>query len=446
MKVLHVPYCYFPDPVGGTEVYVHALAREQKAIGIDAEIAAPSGSNNSYEYSGVFVRRFAISRELNLPQVYGEGDPVAAGSFEVFALAGKPDLVHLHSYTAAVSRLLLHCLKARGIPVVFTFHTPAVSCVRGDLLYRGEGICNGEMRDRDCTICKLQSLGVPPDIGECLARVPPALARQAAYASSLLGKNLATVLEMGRLVEIRNRYTLEFLSGVDRIVAVCDWVRQVLLRNGVNPEKIVTSRQGLTQRVSEVRPGRHIPDRPLRLVYFGRLHNGKGVELLAEAVLKAEAEVTLDVYGTVQDHEGEIIRSRLSVLEARSPRIRVRPPVHTKEVVSILARYHLLAAPSQLMETGPLVIYEAFAAGIPVLGSNIGGIAELVNNGKNGFLVKHDAIGAWIRAIEFLAQNPPVVNRLAANVMSPRSMAEAAQDMNPVYASLVPCETFSLQG
>ncbi len=367
MKVLHVPYCYFPDPVGGTEIYVQALAREQEAIGISAEIAASGDSNATYEDQGIVVRRFAIARELSLPQLYGDGDPVAAESFEAFGMAGKPDVVHLHSYTAAVSALLLRSLKSKGIPVVFTFHTPAVTCVRGDLLYRGESVCDGQIRNRDCTVCKLQSLGVRADLGECLARVPPQLARQAECASGLLRGKLATALQMRRLVEIRNRSILSFLSGVDRIIAVCDWSRQVLIRNGVSPGKVLLCRQGLTQRPRAVRSDLHFPEKPLRIAYFGRLHESKGVELLVEAVLKAEAEVTLDIYGTVQDDNGKAIRGRLSAVAAESPRIRVLAPIAPEDVPAVLTGYHVLAAPSQSMETGPLVIYEAFAAGIPVL-------------------------------------------------------------------------------
>ena len=59
MRVVHVPYCFFPDPVGGTEVYVDALAREQQARGVDTLIAAPGPRDTSYLHDGVAVRRFA---------------------------------------------------------------------------------------------------------------------------------------------------------------------------------------------------------------------------------------------------------------------------------------------------------------------------------------------------------------------------------------------------
>ena len=42
MKVLHVPFGYYPDPVGGTEVYVAELASALRRLGIDSAVAAPA--------------------------------------------------------------------------------------------------------------------------------------------------------------------------------------------------------------------------------------------------------------------------------------------------------------------------------------------------------------------------------------------------------------------
>ena len=62
-------------------------------------------------------------------------------------------------------------------------------------------------------------------------------------------------------------------------------------------------------------------------------------------------------------------------------RVRFLDAIPLGEIVSVLAQYDILVVPSQWLETGPLVVYEAFSAGIPVLGSRLGGIAELVRDG-----------------------------------------------------------------
>ena len=59
---------------------------------------------------------------------------------------------------------------------------------------------------------------------------------------------------------------------------------------------------------------------------------------------------------------------------------------------AFLSRIDVLAVPSQWLETGPLVVLEAFAAGTPVIGSDLGGIRELVSDGRDGLLVPHDDV------------------------------------------------------
>jgi glycosyltransferase involved in cell wall biosynthesis len=436
MKILHVPYCYFPDSVGGTEVYVRALAREQKARGIEVEIAAAASSEATYEHSGVVVRRFATAGKLSLTELYGQGDSIAAESFERLALAGNPDIIHLHSYTPAVSTRLIRKLKVAGAKLIFTFHTPTVSCVRGDLLFFGQTVCSGEMRGYECSACNLQSHGAGPNVSKALAGLPVVASHTAANTVGLLNEKLRTALEMRRIVDLRCSSVREFLVQVDHIVAVCEWIREVLYRNGISDSKVTLSRQGLPH-VSNSPISRRLPDNPLRLVFMGRLHRTKGIEMLADAVMKAKADVILDVYGTVQSEDGRAIHARLSELAAKSPRVRLCSPIAPEQVVETLANYHMLAVPSQWLETGPLVVYEAFAAALPVIGSNLGGIAELVRHGKNGMLLVHDRPEDWVRVIDLLGNSPAMVNRLAANVEAPRTMAHVADDMNGVYSRLV---------
>ncbi len=63
-------------------------------------------------------------------------------------------------------------------------------------------------------------------------------------------------------------------------------------------------------------------------------------------------------------------------------------------MVDTLASYDATVVPSQWLETGPLIVLESFAAGTPVIGSNLGGVAELVSHDRDGWLVPHaDMLG-----------------------------------------------------
>jgi glycosyltransferase involved in cell wall biosynthesis len=79
---------------------------------------------------------------------------------------------------------------------------------------------------------------------------------------------------------------------------------------------------------------------------------------------------------------------------------------------------------------------EAFAAGAPVLGADLGGIAELVTHGVDGLLLPPDDAPAWGRALQRLSQDRELLARLRAGVAPPRTMAAVARDMRELYQSV----------
>ena len=440
MKVIHLPFTYYPDPVGGTEAYVAALIRHMRQHGVNGMVVAPADEPATYSVQGTTVCRLAVSSAgLRLRELYGEGDPRVAEQFARLMDHERPDLVHIHAFTSAISLRLVRMAKQRDLPVVFTYHTPTVSCQRGTLMRWGKAVCDGEMERRRCTQCTLHGLGLNRAASRVLGLLPPALAQRIGVASDQ--SRLWTALRMSELVELRHNATRALLREADKVVALCTWTRELLIRNGVSPVKIVMSRHGLLRR-GHRRPSRcwdRSVGQTLRLVYLGRLHPTKGVELLVRAVrAAANAAVELDLYGIMQGPADEQYGRQLTNLSADDERIRFFEPVPVEQVQTTLERYDMLAAPSQWMETGPLVVLEALQAGIPVLGSALGGIAELVQHGVNGLLVEpYDEVDAWISVLEALVAESGMVGRLAGGVRSPRGMDDVAEEMMVVYESVL---------
>jgi glycosyltransferase involved in cell wall biosynthesis len=472
MKVIQIPFCFSPDAVGGTEVYVASLARLLKdEHGCDVLIAAPGGRSENYTHQDLPVRRFAVSNAVgDVSELYGEGDELAAREFAKILDQERPDIVHLHAFTRGVSLKIVRAAKAREIPVVFTYHTPTVTCTRGTMMRRGRIPCDGEMLGRRCTACTLQGLGLNRLVATGFASMPRW--SRDSLAKTKKSGGIWTALRMRELVEKRHVATRAFLSEVDHIVAVCDWVRDVLIRNGVPANKITLCRQGIERAAldedgrsplarksrrlgekmasgteeptarreddgAEASPEQFTKERPLRLVYFGRLDSTKGVHVLIEAMrLGKELPVTFDIYGNAQGESGAAYATGLKNLAGNDPRIRFCLPVAADQVVRTLRQYDMLAVPSQLLETGPLVVLEAFAAGIPVLGSNLGGIAELVNEGVNGFLVKGTGAEEWCCTLKRLCSDSSALAKLHRSISSPPTMSAVAQTMVRLYQKL----------
>ncbi len=423
-------------------MYVSSLARHLTALGTKCVIAAPASSTSEeiYQHNGLTVHRFPIaadSRQL-LNELYGEGDPVAAGNFGKILDEERPDVVHLHAFTRGVSLRAARQAIKRGIKIVFTYHTPTVSCQRGTLLRYGREVCDGLLDRSVCTRCKLESLGVNGMGGKFLSALPRGIGR--ALGAMHLEGGAWTALQMTHLTQLRHDAFRNLIGEADAVIALCQWVKDLLISNGVEQRKITVSRHGLPHELS-LSPVNNLAtaNGPIRIAFLGRLDPTKGPDILIRAVRSnPDLDVTLDLYGIVQGSADESYLAELKRLAANDSRISFLPALPGEKVVSALRDYQLLAVPSRWLETGPLVVLEAFAAGVPVIGSNLGGIAELVNGGVNGVLVDDDSPECWSREIVRLANDRTLLHELRNGVREPRSMKDVATEMENLYRRLVP--------
>lgn len=434
--VLHVPFTYFPDAAGGTEVYVASLAKHLAALGYACAVAAPADHNSSTVIDGIPVHRFAITAPQGLAHAYGRPDETAAASFADLVGRLRPAVVHLHARTAAVSERLIDIGHAAGARVVFTYHTPTVSCGRGTMLLFGREPCDGVIERRRCMTCTLEARGAPRHLAALLAAMPPALASRLAAADGL-PPACSALRTPGLMAEAQDRFR-GMMRKADRIVAVSDWVAAVLRANGVAPAQITVSRQGVAD--DGWSPPARPPVRsagPVRIAYFGRLDPTKGVDLLIDAVTRLpEVDIAVDLFLVRQQGSARDM-ARIEALAGSDRRITVRDAVPAERVRDAMASYDLIAVPSRWLETGPLVVLEAFSAGVPVLGARRGGIAEIVRDDIDGILFEPDDAGALAAALKAVAVSPTECDRLRKGIRKPRSMRDAAADMAGLYGELL---------
>lgn len=433
MRVLHVSYSWLPAPPGGTEIYVDRLMRDLDGLGIESVVAAPATTGGRDTIDGRRVYRFdASGKDSTLESLYG-GDAAAAEKFATVLDEVAPDVLHQHAFSPACSSALIRMAQARGVATVFTYHTPTASCVRGTLMQWGTDQCDGLIEPKACTKCVLQHHGVPKTLARLAGVVPAAVAAGAARRG--LAGGVWTSLRMRRLVESYQRDVRAVLTNADRIVVLTEWVGELLRRNGVSSDRLVPCAHGVApvppppQRTSRGRT---------RLVHLGRLDPVKGTSLLLMAMRNApDAAVDLDIFGVVQDPSSTDEFNRLAQLAAGDARIRLLPAISHADVPATLARYDAVVVPSQWMETGPLVVLEAFAAGVPVIGSKLGGIADKVQHGHNGLLVSPwDAERAWSDALRQAGDRRVLLQQLARGVATPRSSAAVAAEMASLYRTL----------
>jgi glycosyltransferase involved in cell wall biosynthesis len=419
-------------------VYVRALAQRLGARGYPSAVAAPGVAPAAYLDGGLPVYRFPSDARPRLELAYGVADEIAAQGFKTIAAQARPDIVHLHARTAAVSERLVDVAHAAGARVVFTYHTPTASCARGTMMLFGEIPCDGIIETRRCMACALAASGIPKPLARAVAAVPDTLHAQAA---ALTGQSRAlSALRIPSLIASGRRRFLDFIGKVDHVVAVSQWVSDMLKRNAVPAAKITLSRQGVGAAAQVPRPT-VLPKQagPLKIAYFGRMDHTKGPDLLARALkMIPKTLVQVDIFAIRQAAGPDQAYDWLAAQAQQDPRLTLRPAIAPDAVTRTMADYDLIAVPSRWLETGPLVALEAFAAGVPVLGANLGGIAELVRDGVDGILVAPDDAAAWAATISRLADDRYVIDALRARVAPPRTMDAAAYDMAALYARILP--------
>lgn len=435
LKLLHVPYTYFPDPMGGTEFYVKALATELLKHQIISVIAAPHQVRGYSCQQGLDVYRFAIG--THAASAEGVADDVAAQGFREILKTVRPDIVHLHARTSAVSELLLEVSHTFGARTVVTYHSPTMTCMRGTMLVNGERPCDGVLKPRRCTSCVLQRHRIPPVLASILARIPARLGTYLAQVGLRRGPWLA--LRMRAIVENNLSGVQRFLNQADLVIAPCEWVAKLLLANGLERQRLMLCRQGMGHPLKSSLPIAPQAEKNLRIGVFTRLDPTKGVDVLLKAIRQIpNAKLEVCIYGVVQKGFEDWLRA-VQKLAAEDTRIHFLPSVSSEEVIDTMAQMDLVIVPSTGMETGPLVVLEAFAAGIPVVGSNLGGIAELIKTGINGLLLPPGDVEAWADGLSKLASNPSEIQLWKNNLTFPRTMATVAAEMAETYRRLAQC-------
>lgn len=436
---LHVVHCvgfYFPDSVGGSEVYVRDLAAALRDISIDSTIvAATDGPPDRYVWQDVAVVRY--------PSGLGVAQHRAAApsggsrtAFQDLLTELKPDLFHLHSWTSGAG--LQHLAQARqlGIPSIVTVHVPSALCLRGTMLLNGKAACDGRIDEKRCASCWALGRGLPAPAAHALARLPKWNA--AGKWPSKISHRAATLLSGRAMVASQARELQVMATMCERLVAPSQWVRSALLLNDVAPEKILVSPQAASPSFvrrgerAQAPPGR----REIRLGFVGRLESYKGVHTLVEAVASLPQDVPVRLLVAGIGTEPRYFRS-LQAAARRDRRIELVGLVEHERLAQFLESLDVLAVPSHYMETGPLVVLEAQALGIPVMGADLGGIAERIRDGVDGWLIPFDDSAAWAAAIAEAATDDRKLAALAANSRRMRTTADVAAEMAALYRQVL---------
>jgi glycosyltransferase involved in cell wall biosynthesis len=441
MKIVHLLGWYFPESVGGTEVYVEGLCRRLRAAGHEVLVAAPDSRHAAperYEHDRVPVFRYEIAGTPTRDETHHRVPVRGADRFYRFLADERPDILHVHSFTTGVGLPEIREAHRLGIRVIVTCHLPGFGymCRSGELMQWGRAPCDGIVIPDKCASCNLTRLGMPQPAARIAGAVPVPLSAALARLPGRIG----TALGMAASVHEYETMQRELFGLVDWFVVLNETGRRMLVSNGSAAEKIVLNRLGVSHVPMTPKPGPEVlPTRTcVRFGYVGRLHATKGLVELARAVNSIPRDVPfqLDIRGPRLDQPSRRFAADLEVMLAGDARVKFGPGVPGPDVPALLAGYDVLLCPSMWFENGPTIALEAMAVGTPIIASRVGNLAEIVADDVNGQLVDAGSIEAWARALTRAATHPAqTIDRWRRALTPPRTMDQIAADYLLLYAA-----------
>ena len=439
MKVLHLPVTCMPWTIGGKEVFTHGLAAAQRQFGIDAEVAIHQSASaeeplGTHTFREVPVHVLPAMAGTEVRSAIYSCCPKSIPGFSELLRTTGPEVVHLHDFSVGANLLHLRAARAAGCRVVMTYHSPGQVCTQRSLLYRGSTVCDGHLEAARCNRCRLGVLGVPEFVSRLVGRIGP-------LGFSIDGRSLVsralTTLATVRQFEQAWR---ECIDLVDCFTVHARWCFDLLAGNGVPEAKIFVVRSGWVAAeggdalppVRERKAGQ-----PLRIVFVGRADPTKGLQVLIEAVRSLPRAANIEVI-ILGPYWTEAFGRRLLERTKGDDRFRTPELVPASEMMRRIADADVCVIPSICKETGPLVAFEAFAGGVPVVGSRLGGIAEVVTDGRDGLLFEPGDHRELAAVLARFLREPETLEALQVGVRHPRTIRETAGDTIRIYEGPLP--------
>jgi len=283
------------------------------------------------------------------------------------------DVVHVHNTFPLISPSVYHAAKSAGVPVVQTLHNYRLLCPDAKLM----------KNDNLCEECLGKRFAWPGVLNGCYQHSRRATAVTAAMTAvhSLLGT---------------------WSNCIDRYIALTDFARIKFIQGGLPGERIA------------VKPNFVDPDpgcgdgKGDYALFVGRLAPEKGIATLLAAWNRLGGNLPLRIVGDgpLADQVREAASQNANVVWMGS----LAPELVKQQMRS--ARF--LICPSVWYESFGMIIVEAFATGLPVIGSNLGAMAELIDHERTGLLFSAGDSQDCASAVEYALSRPDLVNYMRA--------------------------------
>ena len=286
----------------------------------------------------------------------------------------KPDIAHLGNIHSHLTPSIIDVLNENNIPIIWTLHDFELLCPNIHFISNGK-ICE------DCKVSKYYMCS----INKC---------KKGSLPASIIASIKSYV-----------HYFMYFQDKVDFFITPSDFMRNKFIDYGWDQNKLIHMQNFLTNKDN------HFLEKKSSnkyIVYFGGLSPWKGVGTLIKSIIGLE-KIKLIIMG-----DGELRSEIVNSIE-NIDNIEYIGFQKMDKLRSILSQSLFVVVPSECYENCPYSILEAMSMGIPTIASNIGGIPELVLDGKTGLLFEQKNVEDLQQKIQKLYYDNSLREKLSNN-------------------------------
>jgi glycosyltransferase involved in cell wall biosynthesis len=438
MRILLAVHQFFPEFRAGTETLTRRTAEELQRRGHQIWILTagpheperPPWRRESWQ--GLELIRFnplpdATPLTRGVEQSYWR--PEYEQQFVAMLQELRPDALHLfHPRRHTLS--LVTAANRCGVPLLASLTDYWLACPSGQLQFPEQLPCPGPRADA----------------ANCVQHLAGRVVRPMRWFPLPFWRLLVATLrplQNGPIAALRRRPAAmaEALASCEHVLVPSTLMWRTFGELGFDTQRFQLCPYGIAlDGLSEQLPrqpwgGRQ--QRPLRIGFIGTFNRAKGAHVLLEALalLGPAAQLRVLLYGNPSDDHA--YAAQLRHLADPLQYVRWGGVFESEQVFAVLAQLDLLVVPSLWRENAPLIVLQALASGLPLLLSDVEGMADQVQSGINALLFPPGNSRALAALIEQLEANPQRLAALVNQGGSPRTISDYSDQLEQLYAQVL---------
>jgi glycosyltransferase involved in cell wall biosynthesis len=334
-------------------------------------------------------------------------------AFERLSLELKPNIVHFHHYVNFGVEAIQHVKRALPLSkIVVTLHEYLAICHHfGQMITKGHRNLCYQSSPARCQKCF-------PEFGK----------------SDFF---------------LRKRYIERFFDLVDMFISPSNFLAARYIDWGIPAEKMVVLENLMPQRL-RVSPIQMKQRGRVRIGFFGQISALKGADVMFDAAASLAADkvsgIGIEIFGDYRGQPPEFQAAFLERLATAGANMRFHGPYDQQHVDRLMQSVDGVLVPSIWWENSPVVIQEALRNRRPVICSDIGGMAEKVRDGIDGFHFPVGNVMALTDLLRRFADDPSLLTNLALSMTGEPAIISSLDDFVSLYRAISSGELSLIRG